>query len=87
MADEANNKPVAPVAAVVNSPVPKPAPAAAPKAKQTDEVQMIEVETTGDFQLYDATTGTLFPFDESVEVKENNPFVVRQLERKQLKKV
>ena len=46
----------------------------------------ISVETTGDFQLYDPTTQTLFPHEGTIEVPENSQFVQRNLERGKLKK-
>lgn len=46
----------------------------------------ISVETTGDFQLYDVTTQTLFPAEGTIEVPENSQFVQRNLERGKLKK-
>jgi hypothetical protein len=46
----------------------------------------ISVETTGDFQLFDATTQTLFPHNKSVKVPANSPFVIRNIERGKLKK-
>lgn len=48
--------------------------------------EMIEVETTGNFQLYDASTRTLIAAEGTTKVPSNSQFVERNLERGKLKK-
>ncbi len=47
----------------------------------------IEVETTGDFQLYHSATKLMIPAEGSTKVPENSQFIQRNLERGKLKKV
>ena len=54
---------------------------------KTEKVGKVTVETTGDFQLYDAATKTLYPADEQVDRPENDMFVQKNIERGKLKKV
>ena len=58
-----------------------------PRSMDDYKGDKISVETTGDFQLYDATTMTLFPHEGSVEVPENSQFVLRNIANGKLKKV
>jgi hypothetical protein len=52
-----------------------------------EEAKTITVQTTGDFQLYDPTTQTLYAVDEKVKRPENDMFVQTNIERGKLKKV
>lgn len=82
MADEAK---ATTAAEATKQPEPKAAPA--PKAKKDDGPQEITVVTTGQFQLYDMNTRTVFPPKKKVDVLDNNPFVITHLKRGNLKKV
>lgn len=64
----------------------KPEPQQPAPPKVASEPKTITVETTGDFQLYDVTTQTLFPAGEKVERPANDRFVETNIRRGKLKK-
>lgn len=80
------------------TPTPTPAPKAkeekaAPAAKadipgyNKDEAEEIQVETTGEFQLYDPVTQTLYVADGKTKGRENDQFIQTNIKRGKLKKV
>jgi hypothetical protein len=75
-----------------NTPAPTPTPAPAPaqrgrKPKSEDGPEMIMVETTGAFGLMDPIDNFDIPHNKAVKVRADNPFIVRNLKLKKLKKV
>jgi len=78
-----------------------PAPAAKPEEAKTEQAvggkataapakaagEFAEYETTGEFQLYDVNTNITVPHDGKAKLNSNSSFVIKNLERKKLKKV
>ena len=65
----------------------KPAVVAQKEKPAVVEAKLVKYETTGNFQLYDVSTRTLVPHDGYAELMNTNPFVIRNLKNKKLKKV
>ena len=47
----------------------------------------IQVETTGDFQLYDVRSQTLYPVDKAVKANRYDPFVDSNIKKQKLREV
>lgn len=61
-------------------------PAPAPEQVQP-QVEDIEVETAGDYQLFDLLTNQVYAHDGITKCKSDNPFVIKELDKGRLKKV
>lgn len=87
MADTNQNKAPAPAPAPkVEEAKPAPVQAKAEAPAKTGK-ETAYYETTGEFQLYDVNTNITVPHDGKAKLNSNSAFVIKNLERKKLKKV
>lgn len=68
-------------------PAPSQEPEEAPKEEEVPSKDQIKVETVGNISLVSPFTGKDFPHDKAVIANKNDPFVVDQLKKGQLKEV